>query len=247
MIANSDAEIQLLILPGLGADSRIIHYQRTLPFEVISHDYIDWRDGESLQAYSERFYKHLLEAQVIDLRRPVFIGGMSLGGVIAQEISLLTPVSGVILLGSLETSEELVPFIRWFGRVVAHRLPHWVYVASTPLVPIVMRRVSRISERDVNLALSMYRGLPPHFFLRAFHALSLWKGPSRPVSAPMLRVHGVDDQIVPSRRVRRADKILNRAKHLVALAEPEAVNREIEDFVHDIVAGGRNRTDSAVV
>ena len=67
----------LILLPGMGADARMFTSLRGRLPEIVTPKWIKPLPRETLVEYARRF------AQVIDPGRPFFLGGASLGGVMA--------------------------------------------------------------------------------------------------------------------------------------------------------------------
>src|SRR5579872_5542340 len=114
------------------------HSQLTLPYECITPDYIAFEKGESLADYSYRFYAHILNVHTIDLDRPFFIAGYSLGSAIGQELAKYLPVRGLLLIGGPMSGRDirLIPWL--FGKYFCWWLPLWVYRAAEIFVAPVM-------------------------------------------------------------------------------------------------------------
>jgi pimeloyl-ACP methyl ester carboxylesterase len=228
---NTDATIQLLILPGLGGDHRMAYPQLTLPYEIITPDYFSIEPKESLRDYSKRFCEHLVSIHAIDLERPLCIAGYSFGSAIAQELSNIISCKAIVIIGGLRNGRELSPFVRWFGKWLAPRLPIMVYRFIGLFLPFVMRRLSEISENDLKLCRRMYFDFPRGMFRRGYSLLAKWKG--CPVNVPILRIRGKLDHIIGniSEREDASSICISDAKHLVNLSKPEIVNAAIEQFI----------------
>ncbi len=224
---------QMLLMPGLGGDHRIGVHQKPLPVDLIAVDYIPWLEDETLPQYAERFYRYLVESGTINPELPLMLSGMSLGGAMAQEMSRHCNPFAIILLGSFRSWHDIRPVISWFGRTIVPHLPMSFYRASSPLVYAVMRIFSGLPKKDVELGVAMYRALDKRSFSRQFECLSRWEGCE--VHTPMLRIHGAGDPLVPLRRTRGVDVIVQDAKHLVAIAKPDVVNCAIKNFIETLL------------
>jgi pimeloyl-ACP methyl ester carboxylesterase len=227
--------IQLLILPGLGGDHRMAHSQLSLPYESITPDYIPFEKGESLVDYSYRFYAHILNVHTIDLDRPFFIAGYSLGSAIGQELAKYLPVRGLILIGGPMSGRDirLIPWL--FGKYFCWWLPLWVYRAAEMFVSPVMRIVSGISEHEIKLAGVMYHELARGLFREGYRALVEWKGCD--VQVPFIRIHGESDQIIKCPKPGEHVIIIPHTKHLVGQARPGPVNAVMEKFILHVMTG----------
>ena len=234
ILHSSLSDIQLLILPGLGGDHRMAHSQLTLPYQCITPDYIPFEKGESLVDYSYRFFAHIIaggdaSATRIDLNRPLFIAGYSLGSAVGMELAKYLPVRGLILIGGPMTGREIRLIPRLFGKYVCWWLPLWVYHAAEVFVAPVMRLVSGISEHEIRLAGVMYHELARGLFREGYRALVEWPGCA--VKVPFLRIHGEYDQIITCPKPGEHIVIIPRTKHLVGQAQPDLVNAATEEFI----------------
>jgi len=232
-LAQNPKDIQVLLLPGLGGDHRMVYRQLALPYSVVSSDYIPMHEGESLHDYTLRFGEYLVGSKVIYIDRPLFLGGYSFGSAIAQELSLLYPALGIIIIGGLFHHTEMKPLIHFFGQHIAGHLPRWVYRATEPLVPVVMRRVSQIPPQDIELSRVMYHDLPQDFFRRGYEALARWEGCN--IHLPLLRMHGANDQILSCPTSNKDVVIIPNAKHLIGQSQPLRVNESVEQFVERVL------------
>ena len=210
------------------------HHQLALPYDVITPDFISMHPSESLTNYAKRFGQYLVNANIVDLHRPLFVGGYSFGSAIAQELALDLPARGVLIIGGLLHYSDIKPFIRFFGHYISGWLPSWVYRASEPFVPLVMKIVSGIPRDDIELARVMYHELPSNFFRRGYQALARWRGCDLPL--PMLRIHGELDQIILCPKTAKDVIVIKNKKHLIGHAAPQRVNEEIEKFIDGVMA-----------
>jgi pimeloyl-ACP methyl ester carboxylesterase len=225
--------IQFLLLPGLGSDGRIGHAQRSLPYNVITPDYILPLRNEELPSYAKRMLDSLMEQKIIDLNVPIVLAGISMGGALAQEMSRLIEARAIVLLGSLRRGSELRPLIYQYGKHLISFVPLWAHDVSIRIVPMAMERISNISNQDIALSEIMYRELPKEIFRTGLRMLARWQGCS--ITAPLFRVHGEFDHIIPLERIKGVDLVVPGARHLVAVSNPEIVNPAIEKFLNPLL------------
>jgi pimeloyl-ACP methyl ester carboxylesterase len=225
--------IQFLLLPGLGSDGRVGYAQRSLPYNVITPDYILPFKNEELPAYAKRMLASLIAQKLIDLNAPIVLAGISMGGALAQEMSRLIEARAIVLLGSLRKGSELRPLIYWYGKLFISYVPLWVHDVSPVFVPMAMERLSNVSEQDITLSETMYRELPKEIFRTGLSMLARWQG--CPITTPLFRIHGELDHIIPLERTTGVDLVVSGAKHLVAVSHPEIVNPAIEKFLKPLL------------
>ena len=112
--ADSDGASQipkspLILLPGVGGDSRLFSAQRIAFPELVLPRWIEPKPRESLVDYAARF------AKVIDPGCPCFLGGVSFGGVVnALEVAthILQTRRECYLFGSIRHSRQLPKRLR---------------------------------------------------------------------------------------------------------------------------------------
>jgi pimeloyl-ACP methyl ester carboxylesterase len=228
--------IQLLILPGLGGDHRMAHTQLSLPYTLITPDYIPFEHNETLTHYAKRFCEYLLSTHEIALDRPLFVAGYSMGAAIGMEITEDLPVRGLILIGGPLSSDDIGFVPRVFGRYVCKWLPNWFYRSAEVLIAPIMRKYSGIGEYEVMLCIAMYRNFGQAMFREAYHSLAWWHGAK--LTVPYVRIHGSDDHIISCPKPESiADGvstnlvIIQNMKHLVGQSRPQEVNNAIEAFI----------------
>ncbi len=213
------------------------HTQLSLPYTLITPDYVPFECGETLAAYAERFCEHLLKTHEIHLDHPLFIGGYSMGGAIGIELTKILPVRGLILIGSPLSSDDIGLIPRVFGRYVSGWLPLWGYRALDWLIAPVMRKYSGIGEYEVMLCVAMYRDLPRGLFRSAYHALATWQGEN--ITLPFVRIHGADDHIISCPKPAAHIIIIPNSKHLVGQTKAGLVNEAIETFITNVMRDDR--------
>ena len=89
-------------MPGMAASSSIFEYL-TLPEERFQLHLLDWilpNKGETLKQYAQKMCNELVH------ENPVLIG-VSLGGLLVQEMAKLVPVRKIIVISSIKMKSEL--------------------------------------------------------------------------------------------------------------------------------------------
>lgn len=222
-------DLQLILLPPLGADSRIFYAQRELAqkFTLITPDPLHFNKSETLREHAARIYDDLLTRTSFDPACPVVWGGASLGGALAQELALLHKPEALVLIGTFRRSKEIALPVRAIGKR-APAIPLLLYKTSEIFVPLVMRMLSYLATTDIALCAQMYRDYDKDSFRNGFRALSVWNGVR--VDVPVLRIHGEQDPIIPAANIQNVDQLL-KTMHLVSLAKPQEVNNAIRSFL----------------
>jgi pimeloyl-ACP methyl ester carboxylesterase len=224
------------------------HTQLSLPYTLITPDYIPFERDETLAAYAKRFCEYLIKTHEIHLDSPLFIGGYSMGGAIGIELTQYLSVRGLILIGSPLSSDDIGLIPRIFGRYVSGWLPLWCYRLLDGLIAPVMRKYSGIGEHEVMLCVAMYRDLPRGLFRSAYQALAKWQASPTTesptmrganITVPFVRIHGANDHIISCPKPAANVIIIPNSKHLVGQAKAGLVNEAIEAFISGVMRDDR--------
>lgn len=218
---------RLILLSGMGADHRLLEPQHALDAEIIVPPWIAAEPGDTMATYARRL------ATTIDTTQPFYLGGVSLGGMLAYEIA---PFAGPNLRGLIIivacTSNRGIPLpYRLLGRGVA-LLPAFTLRIGKSIVPAV-RKLFGISTREQAKRFQDMLGDADTQFLKwSLGAVLKWTGPERLADVPTLTIQAECDLILPC-RFSKADHVIAGAGHTVNVTHPAEVNRIISDWLAD--------------
>lgn len=106
------------IFSGLGADERVFD---RIHFGDFSPVFIPWEPVDPDQSF-ESYIKQL--SNHIKSEHPILIG-ISFGGIVAQELSVLLNNCPVLIISSVRTRDEMSPLMRFSGKISLHKLMPW--------------------------------------------------------------------------------------------------------------------------
>jgi pimeloyl-ACP methyl ester carboxylesterase len=185
----------LYLMPGFGSDKRVLSNLDITAADTVHLHYLLPEVGESLSAYAQRM------AQQIDTSGPVFILGVSFGGMIAVEMSKILHPKHIFLVASAKTQDELplryrfqrhVPVYKWLGgRYMIRRGATGAYLFEADMRNEMVFFKSMLSQKD------------PRFMERAFGAIANWDNQTLPM-CPYTHLHGRRDHTLPARRIKGA-------------------------------------------
>ena len=224
----SDAP-SLVLFPGLGADSRAFALQRSLPFPL---QLGEWPEPESrnetLAHYSHRI------ADAIEPRKNLFVGGVSLGAMVALETARLLGARGVLLIGGCTSGQQISPAFRSVLRAGA-AMPTRMIRPTLLLAPgafLLFENLTRDHRRLMTRALREHSPAQTQWSCRA---ILDWECCAMPPGAPVYSIHGERDEIIPLRNV-RVDQVVPGGRHLINLEKAGEVNR----FLEEKMRGGKD-------
>ena len=207
-------------ISGLGADERLLQY---LNLPGIRAHYIHWitpEKDESWGAYARR----LLEQ--IHHPHPIVIG-ISMGGMMAIEISKLIPTEKIILISSAKTSKE-IPF--YFRLLRFCRMHHWLgYKLLTQLgLWLGDWLFGTRSKAESALLKEIIHDTDETFFRWAWHRVASWN--NRHIPPGLVHLHGNKDHMLPIWFI-RADRVISGGTHLMVLNRAEELSNLLIDIL----------------
>lgn len=178
----------LYLLPGIGCDHRL--YER-LELEGLDTVLLDWPEfapGCTLQDIA------LALRPQVDASRPHILVGVSMGGMVAQELAVLTGPEKVVLISSWTGPQEWPLFVRLNARLrplwTINRFSLW---ATWPFKRMLGRRDRAIDRLLYDMAVEQTAAK----IRRGVGAILAWPG-SR-WTGPLTRIHGDRDLVIPLR------------------------------------------------
>lgn len=212
----------ILLLPGLGADTRMFDPLRAEGLRIQSPPWIDPLPREPLAEYAERFAAAMPEAAPV-------IGGASFGGMLALEMAQRLRPRTVILLGSCASPDRLRRGERLMER------------ASRTLPTPLLRRIANTGvgigrlgpmDRDTRAFLvRMLRRASIPFLRWAARAILTWPGiDPDAMEADLLWIHGAGDRIIRPPLDPRAH-LVEGAGHIVSITHAQQVARLIRPVI----------------
>ena len=221
--------MKVYFIPGLGADYRIFNHVR-LPegFEPV---FMHWKQplpGESLEDYSQRM------GAEIDVEEPFVLIGLSMGGMIATEISKQVKPKKLILLSSVGTRKELPQYFNYVHKYNLHHLiPAKVFTSAS----IIKRLFTAESREDKALLREIIRDTDPSFVRWAMDAILNWKNEEEPERC--YHIHGDRDEILPLKYT-HATHVVHKGTHMMVLNRADELNRLLAGILEE----SAGKTDS---
>jgi pimeloyl-ACP methyl ester carboxylesterase len=207
-------------ISGLGADRRLFQY---LNLQGITPHFIRWIVPDHNESWESYAGKLLLQIKTPD---PVIIG-MSMGGMMAIEISKLISVKKIILISSAKIRKEIPPYFRLLHLFRGHQ---WLsYKILTRLGLLFGGWLFGTTCRaDEDLLKEIIHDTDETFFRWAWHRVACWKNEYIPEN--ITHLHGNRDHMLPLRYI-KADHIISGGTHLMVVNKAE----EISDLLQNIL------------
>jgi pimeloyl-ACP methyl ester carboxylesterase len=212
----------LILLPGVGTDDRLFQAQRSIFPQLTVPRWIEPRRNETLADYGRRL------AEQVDPGRECFVGGASLGGMVALEMARHLDTRACFLISSVRSRRELPWKYRWLVPL-ASALPG----VCTDLAGLgarvalaCTRRFRRPGGQESPLE---YIASEQGRFLRwAGVAMLRWNPPADAFDFPILHIHGDADTTL-QHHLTTPDRLVSGGRHILPLTHPWQVNQFLQD------------------
>ena len=222
---SASPSAQLVLLPGVGGDTRQFAPQRAEFPDLVVPPWIAPTRHETLDSYAVRF------AQQLALHGPVVLGGSSFGGMVAYEMARHIHPKAVVLIGSCRSRRAILPSLH-VVRPIARWIPSRIFDLGKPISPFIVGRLSRLPSDERRLCAGMLKDDDSRFMHWACNAILRWHPQSSPQTR-VLHIHGRRDHIIPAKRV-DADEIVPDGGHLINLTHPRLVNAFLRRVLKDV-------------
>lgn len=207
-------------IPGLIADSRSFQPLCEI-MELAHYKFIRWdrpNAKESIQDYARRL------SQQIDVRdRPVFVG-VSMGGIMATELSKLHNDAPVILIASAKCKAEVPPYYRLMK---GFRPQKWLPI--TPIKKTLLKLKpahTHPSPWHFELFRDMLLDTDPVFMKWALGQIASWDRTSPPKH--YIHLHGTDDKLFPIQYIQDHTPVEGGKHFMIVEKAPEIATKILE-------------------
>jgi pimeloyl-ACP methyl ester carboxylesterase len=228
---------QLVLISGLGADERLLASQRAVFPDLTVPAWLPPRKSDGLPEYAARL------AETLPRVRPLIIGGISLGGMIACELArglsqfsrrengTVHLVKAVVLIASTPTRSGIRPFFRTAGKLWPI-IPPSAFRLAKFLAPAIWRIISSAPPLQQRMLLEMFRGQDNRFMHWAVSAILRWR-PEPLGQIPLYHIHGARDRVIPVHTL-SPTHIIPDGGHLINVTHARQVNAFLEEIVSNV-------------
>lgn len=196
----------LYLIPGLSSDRRLF-----AGLDLAGHEvrYLDWPPmpvGSSLADYARKL------AAAVDPARPHALVGVSMGGMVAQEMAAMTHPERVVIVSSWKGPEEMPMSLHLLRgthpeRILTPRM--WAHIRSLARWQMGVER-----PEDVALFNALVASHTIDQVKIQIDACLTWNGPAVPVR-DLAHIHGDRDRLMPIDRIRGAHRIQGGSHFMV--------------------------------
>lgn len=207
--------LPLVLLPGMGADRRLFQAQQGALENLILANWLPHEPGETLAGYARRM------ARAYDPGGPCLIGGVSMGGMVAREMTAHLDARACLLISSIRSPDELPRRWRVFRRAIRMVPPvcGGLPIRGAKAVLALGKGRLRLLRRAL---LEQFVEVDGRFLHWCVQAVLCWElSPNLP-DVPIAQIHGDRDRMLPH-RLTQPDVIVPGAGHLLVVTYPKVV------------------------
>jgi pimeloyl-ACP methyl ester carboxylesterase len=214
------AEPILILFPALGADRRVYGPQQSLPLKL---EIVEWiepeSERESFVHYSERL------ADRIGPHPNLYIGGVSLGAIVALEVASRVAAAGVITIGGCTSYGQIAPLFRGLLKIGA-MAPQRIARLSVAAAPLALKIFEKLDRPNRQLIATMMREHSMRQTQWSCRALLEWNCCAAPPTMPVHSIHGALDEVIRPENV-NPQQLIASGRHMINLTHPAEVNQFI--------------------
>ncbi len=213
--------MNVYLLPGVACDRRLFEGYALRGHTV--HP-LEWPYIERHHTLAD-IAKNLREQ--IDPHKEHVLVGVSMGGMVAQELALLTAPAKVVLVSSVKGPQEWPPLLHASKRFRLHYLINDFTMRSTwPIRQWWKKGDPKVAEVLFDMACRQ----TAQQIRVSVDAILRWQGAR--YKGPMVRIHGDRDTLLPLRFP--VDHVVRGGTHVMAIARPKEINM----LLQKVIGGG---------
>ena len=210
--------MNVYLLPGVACDRRLFE-----KFELPGHDLfpIEWPRIEPHHSLADIA---ITLSEQIDRTKPHVLVGVSMGGMVAQELAMLTDPRKVILISSVTGPQEWPALLHASRRFRLHYLiGDFTMRATWPIRQWWNKGDPEVAKVLFDMAVKQTAAQ-----IRASAgAILRWKG--SPWKGPIVRIHGDRDTLLPLRFP--VDHVVKGGSHVMVFTRPKEISRIVQQAI----------------
>lgn len=182
---------QLFFISGLGADHRAFD---RIELEDYDQTHLPWLIPEKKESFHD--YVRRMAEPIAAAENPIVIG-LSLGGMMASEMTTFVPQMRAILVSSIKAPEERSVLLKLGRTFPVQRLVTGRSLKKMSFLWSMAKR--KYPKEDVDHMMQMFHDQDDRFLKWAIVNAPLWKG--RGDAERISQIHGTADQMFPIHRL----------------------------------------------
>jgi len=215
---------RIYLFSGMGADTRLFKNIGPIKgYELVPLKYIHPKESITLRDYAELLAEHYT------FEEPYFLGGISMGGMIAQELAHLTNPEGLVLISTATSRAEMPLLFEWARQL------RMASLFNKPALEAIAKfgdQFTMKSPEGRQLFLEMLRDSDPDFMKFGAKSILEWEPPENKL--PTVRIHGTIDRVFPSSKITDA-KMIEDGNHFMIFERGEEISKTLSEMIDSLM------------
>lgn len=212
--------MKIYLFSGLGADERLFDKLISFDgFEFVPLKYIKPAGAKSLSEYAR------LLVRKYDFEPPFILAGVSIGGMIAQEIAQIIRPEKLILISTIRFRNEIPEFLRIVNNGLTRSLLEKSFLE---ILAAFGDKFTKKSDDGRKLFYDMLHDSDADFMKFGASATLCWYPPITDI--PVIRLHGSKDKVFPISRIKECIEIKD-GSHFMIYDKGEEINQVLVDHL----------------
>lgn len=210
--------MDIYLIPGLGADRRLFG---KLVLDGYDVHFLEWPTmpvGSGMADFAR------VLAQKVDASRPHVLLGVSMGGMVAQEMASITHPSKVIIVSSWKGPQEMPRQLKALRGTHPERILTPTLLKQT--LPVVRWQMGVEEPEDVALFNALITVHSIDQLKLQINACLTWNGPAEPLKG-LVHIHGDKDRLMPIAHVHAVRRIPG-GSHFMIYSKAKEVGEEVK-------------------
>lgn len=206
--------MNIYLFSGLGADGRLFQNLKPIPgYTYVPVPYVRPASANTLADYASL----LISAH--NFQTPCIFAGVSIGGMIAQEVAQLIKPEKLILISTIQFQNELPGLFKWANSGFVKALLHKPVLE---LIAAVGDKFTIKSPEGRELFYAMLRDADSSFMKFGAGVIMDWDPPKAKV--PVIRIHGTEDRVFSHSRINEKDcTLIEGGNHFMIYEKAEEI------------------------
>jgi len=221
-VSQQKTKIPVYFLPGLAANQSIFKNIK-LDTDIFDMYYLEWMIpyyNESIVDYALRFCKEIKHENAVLI-------GVSFGGIIAQEMSLVRRFKKIIIISSVKNRDELPMHLQLAGKTKAYKLvPTSLFAQNIDLLSKFVFNKTITKRLDLY---KLYLSITDKRYLDwAIEQVVLWGQTAHDPN--LIHIHGDLDTIFPINNIKDCI-VVKGGTHVMILNKYKWLNQNLTDLI----------------
>ncbi|MDX2172382.1 MAG: hypothetical protein SFY56_04635 [Bacteroidota bacterium] len=200
-------------IPGIGATEKLFQNISIPNYKLKVLNWPEPKKEFTMQDYAREFLKQINTSQ------PVYLMGVSFGGMLCSQISDYIPTEKIILISSCKTKKQF-PFLLKLNRI----LPIYKIISDDFIKWLAKskRRMLGFDKSFDKTLLEMIESMPKNYFKNCIGYIINWDKESDN-KTNLIQIHGTNDLLLPHKKIENCI-LVQGGSHTMVISKAFEIN-----------------------